>query len=365
MNLEKYKIEFLIETLQSKNISDNEYFSDEYKQYVSNSKLKLINPCEGGSPQKFAEGIQSSYNPSFEFGSAVHQLVLQPDEFELIDYNDKPSAKLGLFIDKIIEFRKQGFSINDSINKASYKADYYKGKLTKKIIKTAIQKGLKYYYDVVFNNLYDNQIGKTSIILSEKLKNSVIDCINSVYKNNTIKYLLHHQNLIEEISYINEQALFIDIAVTLPNNEVVIIPFKLKFDNYSIDPEKGIITLNDLKTTGKPVSYFMGNFVDILDDKGIKTGEQWINGSFQNYCYYRQMGIYMMILQLYCKYVLELEGYIYKSNMMVIESTPEYRSSVFPVSQAYIKEGLKEFKELICRVAWHEKYGYDKELEDE
>ena len=31
----------------------------------------------------------------------------------------------------------------------------------------------------------------------------------------------------------------------------------------------------------------------------------------------------------------------------------------------YIKKGLEEFKELICRVAWHEYYGYDKQLNED
>ena len=107
----------------------------------------------------------------------------------------------------------------------------------------------------------------------------------------------------------------------------------------------------------------MGNMIPTLDDKGKKTGEQWCNGSMQNYHYYRQMGIYMMILQIYMK----SKGYIdysYKSNMMVVESIPDFKSEVFPVSQSYIKKGLEEFKELICRVAWHEYHGYDKELDE-
>ena len=43
MNLDNYKVEFLIETVQTKELSDSEYFSNDYKQYVSNSKLKLTN----------------------------------------------------------------------------------------------------------------------------------------------------------------------------------------------------------------------------------------------------------------------------------------------------------------------------------
>ena len=363
MNLDKYKVQFLIETVEAKELSDAEYFSSDYKQYVSNSKLKLINPDEGGTPQKFKEGIKSEYNSSFEFGTAIHELILQPEKFILSEYPFKPSAKLGLFIDNIIKYRTEGLSIKDSMLKASNKAEYYKGKLSPKIIKTAIQKGLRYYYDSVFNDIHLDEFGREVIILSDKLQKDIKQCIHSVHQNVKFRNLLHDQNFTETIQHFNEQALFIDIAVTLPNNETVIVPFKLKFDNYSIDPEIKVITLNDLKTTGKPCSYFMGNMVPTLDDKGKKTGEQWCNGSMQNYHYYRQMGVYMMILQIYMK-SKGYTDYSYKSNMMVVESTPDFKSEVFPVSQSYIKKGLEEFKELICRVAWHEYHGYDKELDE-
>ena len=128
--------------------------------------------------------------------------------------------------------------------------------------------------------------------------------------------------------------------------------------------KKKIVQLNDLKTTGKPVSYFMGSFVPIHDDEGNRIGEEWMNGSFQTYRYYRQMAIYMLVLQIYLK-SKDLNNYTFKSNMIVVESTPDFKSDVFNVSQKYITEGLNEFKELICRVAWHEHNGYDKEINDD
>ena len=364
MNLDNYKVEFLRETVHTKELSDAEYFSSDYKQYVSNSKLKLINPDEGGTPQKFRDGIKSEYNASFEFGSSVHQCILQPEEFLLSDYPFKPSAKLGLFVDNVIKYRAKGLSIKDSMLKASDKANYYKGKLSPKIIKTAIQKGLRYYYDSVFNDIHLDEYGREVIILNEKLKNDVKSCISAVNGNVKIKKLLHGQNFTDTIEYYNEQAIFIDIAVTLPNGKTIIVPFKLKFDNYSIDPEEKIVKLNDLKTTGKPCSYFMGDFIPTLNEDGVKTGEQWVNGSFQTYRYYRQIAIYMLILQWYLK-SLNYNDYTYQANMMVVESTPDFKSEVYPISQAYIKKGLEEFKELICRVAWHEHYGYDKELNED
>ena len=48
--LEEIKITPLIETIEYLDISDEEYFGDAYSDYISNSRLKLINPKQGGSP---------------------------------------------------------------------------------------------------------------------------------------------------------------------------------------------------------------------------------------------------------------------------------------------------------------------------
>ena len=46
--LEEIKITPLIETIEYLDISDEEYFGDAYSDYISNSRLKLINPEQGG-----------------------------------------------------------------------------------------------------------------------------------------------------------------------------------------------------------------------------------------------------------------------------------------------------------------------------
>lgn len=54
------KLQPIYETLAFKDISDETYFSSEYCEYVSNSKLSLINPDQGGSVEKFKEGFKAS-----------------------------------------------------------------------------------------------------------------------------------------------------------------------------------------------------------------------------------------------------------------------------------------------------------------
>ena len=41
----------------SEKMSDEEYFSSKYTNYISNSRLKLINPNQNGSPSKYKEGF--------------------------------------------------------------------------------------------------------------------------------------------------------------------------------------------------------------------------------------------------------------------------------------------------------------------
>lgn len=62
---EQCKIKF--SNIRGGDIPDEEYFK---LPGVSNSKLKLINPIEGGSPEKFQAGFPPyKYNPSLQLGT--------------------------------------------------------------------------------------------------------------------------------------------------------------------------------------------------------------------------------------------------------------------------------------------------------
>jgi hypothetical protein len=101
MELNDIKIVPLLDTLRLQKISDEVYFSEKYRNYVSNSRLGLINPQQDGSPEKFFEGFKMGYSSSLEIGSAVHELVLQPDLFVLQENTQKPTAKLGAMADRL------------------------------------------------------------------------------------------------------------------------------------------------------------------------------------------------------------------------------------------------------------------------
>ena len=143
VRLSDFKIIPLIETAKRAKISDEIYFSKKYTNYISNSRLANINPEQGGSPKKFKNPPKLTTS-SLILGSAVHELVLQPEFFALAAKCDKPSAKLGATIDRIKYYRASGESIYDSIVKASKDCDYYVNQIDSKIHKI-IKDGFKYY----------------------------------------------------------------------------------------------------------------------------------------------------------------------------------------------------------------------------
>lgn len=358
--LDKFIIRPRLETVQSLDISDEVYFSSEYSNYVSNSKLRLVNPDEGGSFITYLKGLKSTQSSSLSLGSAVHELLLQPNEFEL-SQQTKPSSKAGMMIDSIFKYRNQGFSIIKSIELASSDVDYYKSQLSEKRIKTLIKSGIKYYlYLIKTKNI---KFDKEQIVLDEKSRDTCIKCNNSLRGNSEGMYLINPGEFtMDEIINTNEDTLVIDIEITFPNSltdpnaELVtqVLKLKAKIDNWNININNLFVNLNDLKTTGKAWYLFPGSVVK-------ETGE-FIEGSFQHYHYYRQMAFYSYILKQYLKQKFGYDKeYKMNVNMFIVQTIPNYTSIVFKVPIKWIKIGLKEFKKLLCYAAYAE-YNKDKLL---
>ena len=341
------RLKFL--NIQGGDIPDSEYFKI---KRLSNSKLKLINPTEGGSPELFLQGIPFKYNVSLLLGTAVHTQLLQPEDFILSNYEGKPSGKCGYFIEKVCKYRKKGLPLYQAIEKASNEAEYYVGKLSSKILRNAMVQGLEYYLKLSRGDF--NVENKEVLVLPKKDLTTVKSCMRSVNKNQDIQRILT-QTPFNEKEYYNEIALFSDIEVTFHNGEKHIINFQGKLDSVVVDNSRKRIYLNDVKTTSRPVDCFMGRIFD---------GEVY-NGGFESHHYYRQLACYAVMLQAYCEKILKKIGYTMECNIFAVETTGDHQSRRFKINQSYINEGLKEFKDLICRVAYLEKYGIEQSYPDD
>ena len=322
-------------------LSDKEYFSDVYEEYISNSKLSLIDPEEDGSIEKFLAGFKSEYSESFELGGAIHANLLQASEFQLSNIR-KPSAKLGVFAIEVFYARQSGKTIEESILIASEKANYYKGKLTKNLRDKAIKSCLPFYLKKISEEKTEQEV----IYLSENSANKYYSCMASIDKSNFREYL-YPKGIFVDPTFFNEYAILCEIEVTTPKL-TKIIKFKGKLDNFTLDNETSKIVLNDLKTTSKPVNFFMGNTVKNIDENGVET-EIFYEGSFQKYKYYRQLAIYLWLLQ--NAFNQDGKKYSFSTNILLVETLPNFKTKVCPVSSSYIKKGLKEFKDLLILVA--------------
>lgn len=335
--LRDIRIKPILESVRREKMSDEVYFKD-YKDYISNSKLKLINPAQEGSIEKWLTGFKDSASTSLVLGSSVHELLLQPECFSLGPDLNKPTAKLGAVIDSIKKHRLSGKTIYNSICAACEDVDYYRKSYTKKII-DIIKAGLGYYIN---SKNYDESV----ILLSTKDRQIVENCLASL-EAIKVNRILNPTDLFGDpiLSY-NEDAFFMDFKIGYEDKEGI-LKIKMKADNWTIDVDNKIITLNDLKTTGHLCCQFM------------KPG-----GSLETFHYERQFAYYLYILLRYCEreYGYNPEEWTVKCNVIVVETTADNRASIFPITPELLEKGRQEFCKLLKMVSYYELMGYENEV---
>lgn len=341
VHLADVKLTPLLHSVKRLKISDEEYFSEKYKDYISNSRLKYINPDQDGSPSKYKNGIPQETTRSLQLGSAIHEVFLQPESFSLAEDFNRPSAKLGDVCDCIIKNRKLGKSIYNSIIDACNEIDYYKNSISNNRIRQILLKGLPYYYNV----RNENVDGK--IVLPSNDRKICVSCLNSLYEHKGINSLVHPIDIFgEPIKSYNEDAVFIDVKCVY-KGESTILKLKMKADNWTIDPDNKKLVLNDLKTTGKPLGYFMQDY-----------------GSFIHYHYARQMAMYLWMLFHFCKKEYKIDkSWNVSANMIVVETGYDNKAGHFKVSKEQLREGKKEFQRLLKMVGICEICGYDDNIQ--
>lgn len=349
IKLSDIKIIPLLDTLRIADISDDVYFSNKYSEYTSNSRLKYIDPKDGGSPDEYKRNHEFS-TPSLKIGSAIHECLLQPESFKLLPNMGKPNAKLGEVAEKAYIYHKEGMSLEDAIRKACVEVHYYVNLIDKKI-PMIIEKSTDFWNKL--DEPRSKEVGVEEILLSDPDYNIVSGCLESCNNNKTIMSKLHPLNSKgEAVESYNEIAFFIDFLFVYKNQPPKYVKFKMKADNFTINVLDKKIVLNDLKTTGKPINWFMNTEY----------------GSLVHYSYYRQLGLYMWMLYLYCsrKYGATKEaGWKYEANFLVVQTFDDYASKCFNLSKDWLNVGLLEGQNLLKRIAAYKMFGWDSKIEFE
>ena len=344
MKLQEIKLEPLLDTLRMEKIDDAIYFtSPVYKNRISNSRLGLLNPRQGGSPEKFFSGFKSSFNPSFALGSAVHEQILQPHLFKLAEDTCKPTAKMGGMADELYDIFCQREITDEDIINASDKIEYYKGKMTPDRIKEVREKCAQYWenrnqYEL---NLEENrEVRYLDYPMLEKAKS----CIESLQSNKLVMDLLHPTGIIEDPISECEQAILLDVKATMPDGKEVIMHLKAKLDNFTIDSETNVIKINDVKTHGQMLNTF--------DESKVK------------YHYNREIAFDMYLLSLVAKQMYDMPNPKKQANYLVVSTVPNFYSKVVPLTAAEIRTGFFELQQLLRYAAYlmcYKGYSFDGE----
>lgn len=336
MTFKDIKLKPIIDSLKLEDISDQEYFSEKYSDYVSNSRLTYINPDQEGSPEKYFNERPSLYLDSLVLGGALHAMTLQPEDYIIVDSVDRPTAKAGFMADEL--YLKGKLPTDDQIIAASDKIDYYKGKMNSKKIEDLKSKCMKYWRTRALWEDKNQGETRVPIYLDEKKRDAVTGMLKTFNNYEEFGKLLHPTGLIENPITGNEKTILLDVEAVAPDKEPIILRLKSKLDNYSIDKEANTITVNDVKTTSKPISFF--------------------KSAFNKYHYYRELGMYTWLLSMCAQKFYQLKKPTIESNCLVIETFPSYNACVYNVTKNDLQRGFNELKTLLKLVAYYKYNGF-------
>ena len=332
--IKQIKITPLLDTLKLEDIDDDTYFRDYKKEYISNSRLgKLVK--EG--VEAFFKNEASPYNPSFETGSLIHQQVLQPESFEIIEGVFKPTAKAGLMADAL--YKSDGTTpTDDEIKSMSYVIGYYKDKLTSNRLKEFRDKAEPYWRDRYVYEQNNPTCDKKRIYTDERNFELLTNCLKTLNENSEIQSLLNPVGIVDTPIKGNEKTILLDIQMEVPGYEPRVYKLKAKLDNFSIDTEENVITVNDLKTTSRPAKDFNPEY----------------------FSYQREIAFYSYLLKQVAKKYYNIEKPTIKGNFLVVSTIPEYNTLVYPMTPKLFKSGMLEVSYLLkCVAYFNQVKGYE------
>ena len=263
--------------------------------------------------------------------SAVHELTLQPEYFELADDLGKPTAKLGAMADTLYPIFVKGNVTSEDVIEASNKIDYYKGKMTSDLIKKVLT-SCKPYWEKRSSTELDITRNKELIHMDTRSMEVVKSCVEALKNNAQVQKLLHPEGLVTKPIIANEQAILMDVKAICPNGKEFILHLKSKLDNYSIDLDTNTIVVNDVKTIGKILSEFDNNIA--------------------RFHYSREMAMYLYLLKLCAKKFHRIENPKIQANYLVVSTIPDFYTKVRPITYGEIVQGFKEFQVLLKYVAY-------------
>ncbi len=352
-------------------MNDAQYFAD---PAVSNSKLGMIDPTDGGSPLGYKSYHDNNFEQkntlSLDRGKLLHLFMLEPEKYHVLTV-PKPTAGLGLFVDAFIEqldtpspvvgelasiddvsadyFETiaDGLGYEDSeanaamlvnaVRQARIKSDYSLTYKEPTILKNIVEKGLAYIVDAC------NEANKHKQGVTQVDADTIKACSKSINSHPLAPKLLNPSDV--WIEQYNELTVMWTVKIEV-EGEMIEVDCKAKLDKMLVQIEKKILDINDIKTTGFKVSKF---------------GRE----SFIRFRYYRQAAFYTRAAFAWLKQNGHNPNeWTVNFNNIVVETKGLFECKVYRAPDYWIKRGTNEYRDLMHRTAWHMKHNawtYDME----
>lgn len=332
-------------------MSDEDYFGNALPGYISNSKMGLINPEQGGSDEKWFAGFEDKKTDSLALGSAIHALILEPEKYSLSEVVAPTETERAIITTahKMTVREKGAIEYDEAIELAVKYHNWYSGKPGAKRIEKLKETGTEYFNFLNHNN--DSEIS-----LPAAMRAKAIQAVGVLSDNPKVREKLYPAHSpIQDVLQLNEK-----VFIAKVKHRGVIYDMKLKADNVNVFTGRfNNAEINDLKTTSADITTFMGYETlaltnpSIDDDNvwGFQLGRIFNQGAFQKWHYYRQMYMYRAIV---AQWLLENYGIGLEeitTNMVVVETRNfKPRADVFTVSEEWMEIGRQEFNYLMDKI---------------
>lgn len=292
---------------------------DYYKvDAISNSRLSIINPSQGGSIRKYQQWLEEPDEDRelryFERGRLLHMSILEPHLYE-VENLERPSDSICTIVQKVfnefgakgtlpsadqIELNNRAFS--EAVFAAALDVGYGQSWKSETLLNKVHEQGIEYYNFLVS--------ASDKIVITKKDKEVIDECYLALQKNPETQKILfqeEHENEVE--IYADRDGLKV----------------KGKLDKYREDED--IVTVTDLKTTSSPISLFPYSFV--------------------KFRYYRQSAFYDYLARIKYARVHGKPPKAVRHQLIVVETRSPYETMIYDVSSDWLEYGNKEINNIL------------------
>ena len=325
--------------------TDKNYFDvgSPVKPVLSNSGGSALNPIEGGSPKQFIEFLKGNkekkVSRALDTGSLFHEWLRNPADF-IEDDGTKPKPGEAALVEGVFEAANQvagGIAWSDLTsdlilkvrNDIKYNSNYLDDTVLKKFQECWA------YYDFL------SVAAKSGKVMLDKVEKEKMSEMETNLKAHHLANELLFRTT-DGIDHFEEEDVYWYEEVVIPElliddaaeKRTMRIPCKGRMDDFSLDHDHRLVTLNDVKTSRfHPAAY---------------------QKSFEQYFVYRQLAHYFNGIHEFCKARdIDISGWNWHFNIIVAQTTDLYEVMVRSVPRIWVSRGVSQMQRLYERFAFH------------